>query len=222
MFDEAIAIWRELGRDRDLAQTLFDLGWACFFVGDDLTARHCMAESLALTQRLGEPALVNRSQLGLLQILVSLGELETVPTLCAEARELSRSLGDPWAEHFADHFLADCALMRGDHATAAVHYALSLTAAARSGDKIETCYELQGVAMASVGAGRPERALRIAGAADAQLRSLGHQFVVPFWTALLDRHLGQARAALGATSDAAWQAGQRLSLEAAIAEAAAS
>ena len=35
MFDEAIDIWRELGRERDLAQTLFDLGWACFFVDDD-------------------------------------------------------------------------------------------------------------------------------------------------------------------------------------------
>ena len=34
MFDEAIDIWRALGRERDLAQTLFDLGWGCFFVGD--------------------------------------------------------------------------------------------------------------------------------------------------------------------------------------------
>jgi predicted ATPase len=219
MFDEAIAIWRELGCERDLAQTMFDLGWGCFFVGDDATARRCMEESLELGRRLGEPALVNRSQLGLLQILVSLGEVQSVPTLCAEARDLSRKLGDPWAEHFADHFLADCALIQGDPATAAAHYARSLDAAARSGDRIETCFELQGVAMASAGLGRPERALRIAGAADAQLRSLGHQFVVPFWTALLDRYLGEARATLGAAAEPAWQAGQRMSFEAAIAEA---
>ena len=222
MFDEAIDIWRELGRERDLALTLFDLAWGCFFVDDVATGRRCMQESLAISRRLEEPALVNRSQLGLLQVLVSLGELESVPSLCAEARELSRSLGDPWAEHFADHYLADCALIQGDCSTAAAHYARSLDAAARSGDKIETCFELQGVAMASAGLGRPERALRIGGAAAAQLRSLGHQFVVPFWTALLDRYLGQARAALGAEAEAAWQAGERLPFEAAVAEASSS
>lgn len=66
--------------------------------------------------------------------------------------------GDASAEHFADHFLADCALMQGDFATAAAHYACSLQAAVRSGDRIETCFELQGVAMASAGLGHSERA----------------------------------------------------------------
>ena len=223
MFEKAIDIWRELGRERDLAQTLFDMGWGCFFVDDLATGRRCMEESLTISQRLAEPAMVNRSQLGLLQVLVARGELESVPSLCAEARDLSRALNDPWAEHFADHFLADYALIHGDPATAAAHYARSLAAAVRSGDRIETCYELQGVAMASAGMGQPERALRIAGAADAQFRSMGHQFVVRFWTALLDRYLGHARAALGAeAADGAWQAGHRLSFEAAVEEASAS
>jgi predicted ATPase len=219
MLDEAIEIWRELGRERELAQTMLDFGWGCFYVNDVATGRRCMEESLALSRQLGDPALVNRSQLGLLQMLVQQGDLETVPTLCAESRDLSQKLVDPWAEHFADHFLADCALIQGDPATAAAHYARSLDAAARSGDRIETCYELQGVAMASAGLGRPERALRIAGAADAELKSLGVQFVVPFWTGLLDRYLGEARATLGAAAELAWQAGQRTSFEAAIAEA---
>ena len=219
LFDEAIAIWRELGRERDVAQTLLDLGWTSFLSGDDATARPCMEESLAISRLLEEPALINRSQLGLLQVLISLGELETVPTLGAEAIAVSRALGDHWAEHFAHHFLADCALISGDHAMAASHYARSLDAAARSGDKLETCFELQGVAMASAGLGRPERALRIAGAADAQLRSLGVTVSVAFWLALLDRYLGGARAALGAQADAAWQAGQQLRIEDAIAEA---
>jgi non-specific serine/threonine protein kinase len=221
LFDEAIELWRKLGHEREAAQTIFDLGWACFFIDDLANGRRCMEEALAIGRRLDDRALVNRSQLGLLQVLVALGELESVPTLCAEARELSRNLGDPWAEHFADHFLADCALLRGDCSTAAAHYALSLDAAARSGDRIETCFELQGVAMASAGLGRPERALRIAGAAEAQLRSLGHVFMVCFWTALLERYLGRARSDLGAEADAAWQAGRRMSFEAAIAEAAA-
>ncbi len=179
-----------------------------------------MEESLEIGRCLNDRVLVNRSQLGLLQVLVVLGELETVPSLCAEARELSQILGDRWAEHFADHFLADCALMQGEYTTAAAHYALSLQAAVQSGDRIESCFELQGVAMASAGLGQSERALRLAGAADAQLRSLGHVFEVPFWTALLDRYIGLARSDLGTEAETSWQAGQRMSFEAAIAEAA--
>jgi hypothetical protein len=122
-------------------------------------------------------------------------------------------LGDTWAEHFAHHFLADCALIQADYETAATHYARSLDAAARSGDKIETCVELQGVAMAKAGLSEPEQALLIAGAVDAQFKALGFQFSVAFWEALLDRHLGNARSALGDEADSVWQAGQQLSLD---------
>ncbi len=89
MFDEAIDIWRELGRERDLAQTLFDLGWACFFV-DELAHRPRLhGGEPRHRRRLEEPALVNRAQLGLLQFLVASGELETVPIARAPRRSSS-------------------------------------------------------------------------------------------------------------------------------------
>jgi non-specific serine/threonine protein kinase len=219
LVDEAVGIWHAAGAEQDVAIALFDLGWACFFDGDDAAARRCMEESLELQRRLGNPTLVNRAQLGLLQMLVAEGELEDVPRLADEALELSRSLGDAWAEHFAHHFLADLALVEGEFGTAASRYALSLDAAARSGDEVETCYELQGVAMASAGLGQAERALRIAGAAEAQLRALGVRHAVAFWTALNERFTDTARDALGAEADAAWEAGRRLDLRAAVAEA---
>ena len=224
LVDEAIAIWRAAGEEQGIALALFDLGWAYFLDGDDSSARRCWEESLELQRQLGNPALVNRAQLGLLQILVSQGELETVPSLAGEAIELSRSLGDAWAEHFAHHFLADRALIEGDFEAAMASYALSLDAAARSGDEVETCYELQGVAMTLAGMGQAERALRIAGAADMQLRSLGipQSESVAFWKDLLERFIGMAREALGAEADAAWEAGRRLDLRAAVAEALAS
>ena len=221
LVDEAIAIWRAAGQEQDIALALFDLGWAYFLDGDDSSARSCWEESLELQRRLGNPALVNRGQLGLLQILVSQGELDAVPSLASEAIALSRSLGDPWAEHFAHHFLADRALIEGDFEAAMASYALSLDAAARSGDDAETCYELQGVAMTLAGLGQPERALRIAGAADKQLRALGipNDDSVAFWKVLLDRFIGKARDDLGAEADAAWEAGRRLDLRGAVAEA---
>jgi hypothetical protein len=178
-----------------------------------------MEESLELLRPLGNPALVNRAQLGLLQMLVAEGELDDVPRLVEEALELSRSLGDTWAEHFGYHFLADMALMEDAFEVAARWYSLSLDAAARSGDALETCFELQGVAMSSAGLGYAERALRIAGAADAKLHALGLQDSVAFWDALIERFIGMARETLGADADAAWEAGRRLDLRAAVAEA---
>jgi hypothetical protein len=68
------------------------------------------------------------------------------------------------SEHFAHHFLADCALIRGDAATADERYRLSLQAALPLGDAIETSFEIQGLGMAAAGLGYPERALRLGGA----------------------------------------------------------
>jgi hypothetical protein len=48
---------------------------------------------------------------------------------------------------------------------------------------------------------------------------LGVFEAISFWTALLDRYLGQARADLGPGAAAAWEAGQRLTLERAMDEA---
>jgi hypothetical protein len=62
-------------------------------------------------------------------------------------------------------------------------------------------------------------ALRIAGTADAHLQTLGVFEAISFWTALLDRYLSQARADLGPGAAAAWEAGQRLTLERAMDEA---
>ena len=97
--------------------------------------------------------------------------------------------GDPRTEHFAYHFLADCALIRGDTVEAEERYRQSLRAALPLGDVIETSFEVQGVAMAVAGNGDPERALRLAGSVEALWESLGISISIAFWDALLDRYL---------------------------------
>jgi hypothetical protein len=220
---EAIAAWRAVGPEHEVevALALYDLGWGHFFGGDDERARHRLEASLAIHQRLGDPLLTNRAQLGLLQVLVSLGDTESVKRLAPESLAISRSVGDGWSEHFAHHFLGDCAVIEGDMAEAEWRYRLSLEAAWQSGDQAESCYELQGMAMAAAGKGDAVRALRLAGAADATLRGrLGVLQFPPFWTLLVDRHVTLAREQLGPTeADAAWAAGARLSLSAAVDEA---
>lgn len=151
---------------------------------------------------------------------MALGDVATVKQLGPETLAVSQRLGDRWSEHFAHHFLADCALLERDMDEAQRRYRLSLDAAWESGDQVETCYELQGMAMAAAGSGSPGRALRIAAAASTHITRLGVEAIPPFWSDLLARHVAMARGLLGEpAADAAWSAGSMLSLAAAVEEA---
>jgi predicted ATPase/class 3 adenylate cyclase len=221
LVEEANATWADLGSVEEVALSLHDLGWGYFFAGKDEEARRCMEESMELLRPLGRPFLFNRSRIGLLQVLVSMRELDTVEQLAPEALRLAEELGDRRSEHFAHHFLADCPLIRGDCDTAEQRYLQALDLAVRLGDRSETAVEIQGLAMAAAGRSHPQRALRLATAAQAEFDALGIDISgIRFWTELLDRYLGNARADLGpeAAEEAAEQ-GRRMGFEQAIGEA---
>src|SRR6266540_3006342 len=63
--EEAVSIWRELGREQEAALALHELGWGYFYANDDGAARRCMEESLELQRSFGDAFLVNRAQIGL-------------------------------------------------------------------------------------------------------------------------------------------------------------
>jgi predicted ATPase/class 3 adenylate cyclase len=217
---QAMDAWRALGSEVEVGLVLFDVGWGHFFTGDDATARARLEASLAILDTHGDDVLTNRAKLGLLQVLVAIGDVTTVKRIGPEAVAASQALGDRWSEHFAHHFLGDCAVMEGDVAEAERRYRLSLEAAWETGDQVETCYEVQGMAMAAAGAGDAARALRLASAASANIRSLGLEGIPPFWAALIDKHVAAARAQAGdQVADAAWAEGARLPLRDAVTEA---
>jgi hypothetical protein len=147
-------------------------------------------------------------------VLVALGEVTRAEVLSLEL--LERAAGDQRTEHFAYHFLADCALIRGDTDEAERRYRQSLKAALRLGDVVETSFEVEGVAMAAAGNGDPVRALRLAGAVSALRESLGTSLSVAFWNALLERYIGAARAELAEQADAIWTQGRSLTFDDAV------
>ena len=166
-----------------------------------------------LRDRAGEASALN----GVCQLLVALGDTERAETLSHELLDLAVELEDARTEHFGYHFLADCALIRGDCEEALARYRESLRAAIPLGDLIETSFEVQGVAMALAGLGEPVRSARLAASVEALWESLGTSISVSFWDALLERYVGSARAALGPDADVVWVEGRETSFDDAIA-----
>ena len=212
LLERAVALWRELGSAQEAVFSLQDLGWAHFFSGEGQAAHDAMSESLALQLELGDDLLVNRAQTLVLQALISLGDVDTVERVGLQTLALATRLGDRRSVQHAQHFLADCPLTRGDCATAQARYLEALATAVEVGDRIKMTAEVQGLAMAAAGLGRPRRALRLAAGAAAELDVLGVDLsAMRFWIALQERYLGAAREQLGdVASTAAWEEGLRM------------
>ena len=107
---DALAAWTELGRDEDVALVLYDLGWGSVL----RRAGRCGARTAGDEPRKAaspwrSAADQPRTQLGLLQVLVAVGDVETVKRLGPELLATSQQLGDGWSEHFAHHYLGDVA-----------------------------------------------------------------------------------------------------------------
>ncbi len=207
-FTEANAAWRELGNDTELAASLETFGWALFFGGADDRSLATFQEALELRRRLQAretPALS-----GVCQLLVAKGDVDRAEPLSRELLAIAKRHGDLRAEHFALHFLADCALMRGDYDEAEARYRDSLRAALALGDVVETSLEVQGIAMASAGRGDHRKAARLGAAVEALWESIGLFVEVRFWDALLDRHLGPLR------GSGTWAEGRKLTFEDAV------
>jgi predicted ATPase/class 3 adenylate cyclase len=213
--EEGIELWRELDDPAELASALDTLGWLLVYdAGDDPGSLQAFERSLALRRELGDRQGETRALVGVCQVLVALGEVDRAEALSRELLDLAA--GEPRTVHFAFHFLADCALIRGDVAEAGRRYRESLRAALPLGDLFETSFEVQGVAMAAAGAGDARLGLLLVSSVETLWESLGTSISVAFWDALLERYIGAARARLGEEADAVRAEGRALPFDVAV------
>jgi predicted ATPase/class 3 adenylate cyclase len=213
--DAAVTMWRELGDLAELAAALDSLGWPLVYDASvDTRALDAFEQSLGLYRTLGDDRGVTRAFVGIAQVLVAMGETARAEEISLDL--LERAAGDARTEHFAYHFLADCALIQGDPEQAGDRYRQSLRTALPLGDVVETSFEVQGVAMAEAGTGDPRRALLLAGSVEALWESLGLSISIPFWDTLLERYLGPARETLGDELAAVEAKGRALPFEEAV------
>jgi predicted ATPase/class 3 adenylate cyclase len=220
LFEEALAVWRELGDSENVSNALDGLGGAHFQTGHDDLAQRYYEESLELRQKLGQPELVTRSLVTICQLIVSRGDVDQAEPIAQELYRRALDASDWAGELSALALLASCALILGDFASAEQRYARAAMFAWEHGDRRECATQMQGVAIAASGRGDYERALRIFGATLAERERRGLEWNLPFWTRLLDEYLARARAALGSAAAAAAEAeGRGLPFEHAVEEA---
>ena len=213
--DQSIRLWREVDDRNELASALDALGWLLAYNAADISpAFDAFEQSLQLRRELGDRPGETRALVGVCQMLVAAGEVERAESLSLELLELADA--DPRTEHFAYHFLADCALTRGNTEEAEQRYRESLQAALPLDDVIETSFEVQGVAMAAAGNANPRRALLLAGSVEALWESLGISISVAFWDTLLERYIGAAREQLGVEAEAVWSEGRAMAFDDAV------
>jgi predicted ATPase/class 3 adenylate cyclase len=215
LVEQAIARWTRLQDTREAASALDTLGWLLVYdAGHDAASLEAFERSLALHRDVGDRAGETRAMVGVCQVLVALGDVERAEALSRELLELAGD--EPRTKHFAYHFLADCALIRGDVVDAGTRYRESLRAALPLGDLLETSFEVQGVAMAAAGAGDARLGVLLAASVEALWESLGTSPSVRFWDELLTRYLGQARAALGGEAHGVHAEGRALPFDDAV------
>jgi tetratricopeptide (TPR) repeat protein len=215
--EEGLAIWRKLDDNREITLALDSIGWHLLLAGNKDAGMKAFEEALQISQKLGDERLINRVSLGICQVLVTEFDVERAEPLAQKCLPIALQFDDPRDIHFAHHFLADCALIRGDVNTSLKKYADSLRAAVRLGDRFEICFEIEGIAMSVAGLGDDAKAMRLQGAVDAEHESLRSVVNIPFWDQLKERYLAPAEKRLG--SDAAAtekRIGRSMGFEAAI------
>ncbi len=215
LFQEALAIYERLGEQPGQARTLDRLALTAVVAGEYDRARPLFEQSLELFRRLGDSHGVAFGLYGLAIVRLPGGEAAARAQV-DESLDILRAVGDRRAFAKVLWNLADINADLGETDTAAAQFAESLTLFVEFGDGWFCGIVLESAAFMVSAAGDAERAVRLLGAAGAIWAAIG----VPLPAFLRERHdrvLGDARSRLGESGcQAAWDAGSRVPLRAAV------
>jgi tetratricopeptide (TPR) repeat protein len=218
-YEEGLALKRDLGDRPGMAMALGNLGTLAHADGDMVRAVALHEESLTLFRELGDirGAAIALNSLGFLAR--ARGDDERAVALFEESLALLRQLGATPSLALTLRNLADVARDRGDLGRASAFSKEGLVLAREVGDKLRIAQSLDGIAALAAAQGRLGMAVRLYGTASA-LRKAIDAPLAPGDAAQHERDVVAVRDRLGEPAfKAAWEAGQALPLEEAIAEA---
>lgn len=215
LYHEALSIFRTLGDQRAVAWALYNLGQVAFYAGEREAARESYEESLAINRDIGDSRAAA-------WVLSNLGDLTreardyaTALSHYEECLLLFVEMNDALGAGRAFSDIGDIAREQGDLQNAHASYAESLKIFRKVGDRRGVARLLDRHATLAADAGDVERAVKLAGAA-ARLHEQLQTKVSAEIGETLARCLGPDGALHGASKQAAWESGQRMSVSDAI------
>jgi predicted ATPase/transcriptional regulator with XRE-family HTH domain len=217
MYQEALALRRELGDIRGMAGALINEGNAHIELGEYEQALSAYAEALAHCSASGDQWNVATAFNNQSVAARELGQYERAEALAKESLALRREQNDTRGVAETTNNLAQVAFAQGRYAQAAALFKEGLLLSREIGDMIRLLEALEGLAWAAAALGQSHWAARQGGAAEAVRERLGMPQGIPD-RRFRERAIETMRAALGdAMFGAAWAEGQAMTLDEAVA-----
>jgi len=214
-YEEALSICRELDDRRGAAEALQSLAYLAGIRGDHPEAFTLHRQSSTISRELGDLGSVAYDCVGEGMVHNVEGDFEAARERFEEARSLFEQVGDSYGLASVLCLLSRLAAEQGDVDGATASWCQAFELLRELGDSSGIIIALSDLCAIQLAAGRPEAAVRLAGAA----QGLGRELKVRPPTALtrpLDPRLA-ARTRIGeAAVRAAWDAGAAMTLDQAI------
>ena len=216
LYEQALALYRELGNLPGIGNTLKMLGWSAMRTGDYERADPLLSEGLSVCRQAGEPFFVASALAGLGELALRRGQLERAGALLRESLEISRSIGDKWSIPIALGSLAWLALEKRDFESLRSMLGESLSIRAETEDRGGIAWCLEKFAHAAILQLQYPRAATLYAAA-AALRAPVNSKMDAADEPEYERNLAAVGKAVGEEAfKALWEEGRHMPVEAMI------
>ncbi len=172
-YSEAIAIFRELGDERNAAMLTAFLGFVERNEDRLEAAEACFDDAASVADRLGDPRIAVVAISGRGSIAADRGDYLAARALKEEALEMFRELGDRWVHGLLSWSLARVCIGGGDLEIADRHLRELAGITRELGNRWIVPYVIEGFAQIALKLSRNERAAILFGASQMALTSLG-------------------------------------------------
>ena len=217
-YEEALAIWSELGDEAGIADGTYDLAFAFGLEGDRDTASTLFERSRSLFERLGDRRGEADAMWALSLIARLEGDLPRARSLSEGSVSRHRALGDWFGIVDSLHELGRAALEMGDLDTARTSILEVLETVASFGYRTGAAISLDNLAAEASSRGNHARAVRLRGASQALKDASGGR-PPPEFVDQRDPRLDAVSTMSEEWIDAEWNEGMAMSLEEAVAYA---
>lgn len=167
MYGEALAIFQELEDREGVAEGTYNVAFVAALEENHVEAVRLFRASRAMFEELGDRRGVADSLFGLSNAARFLGDLASARASSEEALRLHRELGDFFGIHGDLYMLGRAAAEMGDLDTARQQFLQTLALAEAIGYPTGIALSFDQLADQAIKGGRADRAMRLAGAADA-------------------------------------------------------